>query len=214
MHFTANAVQLAALAVVTVFLDRNGEIASDEVRRVLPAYAGSDANWTATVGCVRERFAAFDIDIVTDKPDREPYIHAHFGGLASMKGLDDSKVAGITYWDGQTIGNAPVYVFSQGRESTPGALCRTTAHEIGHALGLDHSMLCSDIMSYCWASTVPYEFQDVAAPCGEDTPHECMNGEATQSSYRHLARVLGLRHPGKPEDPYKVDRRTRVDPYR
>src|SRR5204863_2399249 len=39
-----------------------------KVPTVIPAWATSDATWTATVACMRELFAPFDVTIVTSDP--------------------------------------------------------------------------------------------------------------------------------------------------
>ena len=206
---------LAGLVVVA-FLDRGGEIAVDGVRRTLASYAGSDAQFESIGQCVRKRFAAFDIDIVTREPAHGPFIHVIFGGKASAKGYDDETVGGVApSFDGTVQPDATVYVFSDGSEAKLTYLCGAAAHEVGHALGLDHSRTCYDLMSYCDVGHAR-EFVDVDGPCGEHEDRSCYGALtlARQNTYRKLAEALGLRHEAKPEDPYPVDKRTPVDPYR
>ncbi|HEU0031464.1 MAG TPA: matrixin family metalloprotease [Kofleriaceae bacterium] len=201
---------------VTVFLDRNGEVAEDGVRAILPRFGGGDVVWSSITSCVRRQFAPFRVRVVEWKPMRRPYIHVHVGGLASMKGLDDLTTNGISPHDGTVIRDADVYVFSQvgSGERDSANLCRVATHEIGHALGLDHELQAGDVMSYLGrsATLAPFALLDVEVPCGESTPRPCFDGSATQSSYRKLVRLVGLEHEPAPIDPYRPDPAP-IDPY-
>jgi hypothetical protein len=196
---------------VTVFLDRNGEVAADGVRRTLPPFGGTDEVWNHVVACIRKRYAPFDLALVTAQPDAGPYIHAVVGGLASQRGYDDKTTAGIGPMNGDVIPDATVYVFSQVvGEGKPEQLCRAAAHEIGHALGLDHERQCGDVMSYCDLRSAG-TFMDVDVPCGEDEDRDCAYGKPRQNSYRRLVEHVGLRHAPEPEDPYAGP--APIDPY-
>jgi hypothetical protein len=95
--------------------------------------------------------------------------------------------------------NGVSFVFSENLRNDVEGTCTSILHEAGHALGLDHAYLCEDPMSYlhgCGEKT----FQDRDAACGEDEPRACNTDDGTQNSYRHLARVVGLRA-GRPEPP-------------
>jgi hypothetical protein len=93
--------------------------------------------------------------------------------------------------------DAVVHVFSRSvGERDARVLCQVAAHEVGHAMGLDHSMQCGDLMSYPRAEcgfARDETFVDADAPCGEYEERECHTGSDTQNSYRRLAQLVGLR---------------------
>ena len=178
----------AAHANTTVFLERSGH---DDI----PRFGGTDRAWGAIVGCVKRQYAPFAVDITDRKPAKGAYITAVVGGLASQRGLDDETTNGVGPYDGSVIRDAVVNVFSEvGTGATDiENLCAVTAHEVGHALGLDHEVLCGDIMSYYLDQCGARTFMDQEAPCGEDEERACGDGAATQSSYRRLAALVGFR---------------------
>jgi hypothetical protein len=199
-------VAYAAPRPVTVYLERNGRVVSDDVR--IPRFGGGDRAWNAIVSCVRDHYAPFQVDIVDEKPARGDFITAVLGGRASQLGLDDSWTNGVGPHSGRVIPNALVFIFTKvgTGERDVGNLCAVTAHEVAHAIGLDHSYKCGDIMSYWLDRCGTREFLDADAPCGEDEPRKCAGGARTQNSYRRLGELVGFREEDyeepAPEDPY------------
>jgi hypothetical protein len=153
----------------------------------VPAFAGDDAEWAELVGCVEEKYAGLAVDVLETPPSRGDYIVAMIGGSPDAFGFDE-HVGGIAPWNGRVIDDAVVFAFQTPDTSTQ-ELCEKTAHEIGHALGLDHTRDCSDLMSYesCGAK----QFREEPAPCGEWDDRECGSGRSTQSSAEELARRVG-----------------------
>jgi hypothetical protein len=193
---SAAATAVAAPRPVTVYLERNGQTVErrngGEVR--IPKFGGGDRAWTAMVSCVKEQFAPFQIEIVERRPAGSDFITALVGGKASMIGLNDRTTAGIGPYGGSVLRDALVHVFSQvAGERDPETLCATTAHEVGHALGLDHTYKCGDVMSYFNDECGTQTFMDVDVPCGENEERECGNGDETQNSYRRLVSLVGLK---------------------
>ena len=191
----------AASPPITVYLDRDGEVQSahaGEDTVTIPKFGGGDRTWNAVVSCVRAHYAPFAITFVERRPASGTYITAVVGGWASQLGLDDGTTNGVGPYDGSVIPDAVVHVFSQvgTGERDIENLCAVTAHEVGHALGLDHEVLCGDIMSYYLDQCGARTFVDVDAPCGEDGPRACGSGEDSQSSYRRLGRNVGWRDGG------------------
>ena len=169
--------------------NRSGIVASHGFGSLnVPAYAGSDAAWSRLVGCVRTQFEDFDVDIVDERPSGD-YVMAMVGGSPSLLGYPKG-IGGIGPYTGDVVDGAVVFVFDRGH-STERSLCETTAHEIGHALGLDHSRRCDDLMSY--GQCGPKAFREEEAACGEYSDRTCGGGAATQSSRAKLASTVGLR---------------------
>jgi hypothetical protein len=182
---------LAAATPVTVVLERGGhrEQTDDGVVQI-PRFGGPDRVWTAVLACVRDKFGPFAVEVVDRRPPSGDVITAVIGGSADQLGFDPEY-------------DAVVHVFSRtiGERDTQ-QLCETTAHEIGHALGLDHSMQCGDLMSYprdeCGERPV-LAFTNVDAACGEYRERDCAWG-ATQNSYQRLAALVGLRETAPTDD--------------
>jgi hypothetical protein len=183
--------------------DRSSVLVSRGIARLdVPAFQSGDAAWRAVVSCVEAQFADFDVRVVDERPTSGPYVMAMVGGSSSMLGLP-SGVAGIAPFRGRPIPDAVVFAFESGHRDARG-LCETTAHELGHALGLDHSRLCSDTMSY--GSCGPKAFRREEAPCGELSDRTCTDGSDEISTWAALAEHVGL----EAESPTRVASRPRA----
>ncbi len=160
----------------------------DEAR--VPGWSRSDADWQRTVACVQRGFAAWQVDVVDERPASGEFIMAVVGGESRALGYG-RDVAGVAPYSGAVIHGAVAFVFEQTIHGGADAVCEVAVHEIGHTLGLDHEYLCEDPMSYlhgCGAK----RFQDAEVACGEWAPRECADGAAMQNSVRHLGAVLGV----------------------
>jgi len=195
-----------ASADVTVFMNRHGHVDDDNGAEI-PAFGGGDRVWSATVACVKDTFAQFRVTVVDQRPASGSYITAVVGGRASLVGGDDASMNGVAPYSGRVIGDAVVYVFSQvgTGERDVANLCAVTAHEVGHAMGLDHTYLCGDVMSYFHDRCGKQTFVDRDAACGEYGKRACANGATAQNSFRLLGQLVGFRgtpapSPGRTED--------------
>lgn len=194
---TVGSAGAATPRAVTVFLERDGRtVEHDEEEVTIPKFGGGDRAWSGIVGCVKQQFAPFQIDVVDRRPARGEYITAVIGGRASQLGLDDRSTNGVgPYSPDHVIRDAIVHIFSKvgTGEKDVQNLCAVTVHEVSHSLGLDHTYKCGDVMSYFLDRCGARKIMDVAAPCGEDGPRTCGDGSRTQNSYRKLAASVGLR---------------------
>jgi MYXO-CTERM domain-containing protein len=200
----------ALAASRTVYLNKNGitltpgvndsrtnrsSIPTQQV--TIPPWNVSASTWAATVSCMREIFAPFDITLVESDPGDVPHIEAVFGGVPSQLGMA-SKIAGVSPFttDCAVIENSIVFTFTGAIPADPLLVCEIQAQEVAHSFGLDHVLLPSDPMTY-----QPYQgrrwFQNRDASCGEDTARPCgLNGSMCRPKQNSVAVLLsrvGLR---------------------
>lgn len=160
----------------------------------VPAFAGGSSRWDSVMTCVQGHFADFDVRVTDRRPQQGPYIMMMVGGRSSMLGYPDS-VGGVAPYTGGVVQDAVGYVFSAGMRHDPRAVCQTTAHEIGHTLGLDHTYDCSDVMSYL-GGCGDKSFQNKSMRCGEWDARGCSTGDPRQNSHQRLVSAVGRRSRG------------------
>ena len=200
----------AVAASRTVFLNRNGITVSPgtndartnrstipKQQTTIPPWNVGAATWAATVTCMREIFAPFNIAIVETDPGDVPHIEAVFGGSPTQFGMP-STLAGLSPFtsDCAVIESSIVFTFMGVLPADPILACEVQAQEVAHSYGLDHVLLASDPMSY-----QPYErrrwFQNQDASCGEDDARPCgLNGSVCRQKQNSVALLLqrvGLR---------------------
>lgn len=162
----------------------------------LAAWNASPTVWAATVTCMKDMFAAYDVTVTDVDPGATPHIEAVFGGSPQQLGMPNG-VAGVSPFtqDCSVIENAIVFTFTQVLPQTDSRLmCEIMAQEVAHAYGLDHELLASDPMTY-----LDYNgnraFQNQTASCGEDVQRPCgINGSVcrpNQNSVTLLTERLG-----------------------
>ena len=171
----------------TSLIDRPASIAPWDVTPEL---------WAETVACVREIYAPFDVTFTEERPESGAYIEAVFGGSPKDLGLP-RHYTGVSPFlpDCSVIERSIVFAFTDVLAPDPTRVCHVIAQEIGHSLGLDHTLLESDPMSVSDYHG-PRAFADEAVACGEDSPRPCGLPRAScremQNSYALLAERVGL----------------------
>ena len=155
----------------------------------------SATTWTATVDCMKELFAPFDVTVTDVDPGQTPHVEAVFGGSPGQLGMP-SGVAGVSPFtnDCGIIDNSIVFTFTNVIPADARLACEIMAQEVAHSYGLDHELLASDPMTYL-DYTGNRSFKNQVASCGEDVARPCgINGStcrANQNSVALLTERLG-----------------------
>ena len=164
----------------------------------IPAWTVSATTWTATVACMKELFAPFDVVVTeTDPGATSPHMEAVFGGSPTQLGMP-SNVAGVSPFttDCSVIENSIVFTFTNVIPADARLACEIMAQEVAHSYGLDHELLASDPMTYL-NYTGNRTFKNQTASCGEDVTRPCgINGStcrANQNSVTLLTDRLGAK---------------------
>lgn len=206
---TARATAASARATThTIYLNRAGELVtpgrndshahtSSVVAHTtqVPGWNPSQAEWDATVACMREIWAPFDMAVTDVDPGITPHIEAVFARSPVDLGLT-SLIGGVSPIadDCSVIENSIVFAFADNLGNDPRMMCETMSQEVAHSYGLDHELLAADPMSYL-PFDGPRGFQNADASCGEFSPRPCGQGpkscRATQNSYQLLMARLG-----------------------
>ena len=163
------------------------------------AWSYGDARWTQLMSCTRLMFARFDVAVTDVDPGSTTHIESVVGGYPGEVDMPDGVggVAPMNY-DCSVVERAIVYTFSGVYGDDVQEICHTVAQETAHALGLDHEYKCEDPMTYLYGCG-DKTFLDVNAPCGEDSPRECMCGGNTQNSVQAMFQILGSADDAGPE---------------
>jgi MYXO-CTERM domain-containing protein len=161
----------------------------------ISGWSASAADWAATVSCMAEIWARFDVTITDVDPGATPHMEALFGGSPSDINLP-SNIGGISPFtnDCSVIESSIVFAFTDNLSKRPRSICEIMSQEIAHSYGLDHELAADDPMTY-----LPYsgdrEFQDRDVACGETKERPCgVSGQAcrpSQNSYQLLRDRLG-----------------------
>lgn len=176
---------------------------------IIPAWRTDDDTWNKLQTCVSRRFSPFAVEITdVDPGEVTPHLEAVIGGRPQDLGLSAGHGGVAPFaWDCTVISNAIVFSFAEVYTHSASAqfaetanvdldsLCDTTAQEIAHALGVDHSFNAPDIMSYL-SFAGERAFIDEEVQCGEYAGRTCGIGgnvcSETQNTFKLLADRIGL----------------------
>ena len=169
----------------------------------LTPFMFGDAAWDQVVACVRQSYAAYNVQITTDPPaPGTDHVEVMVAGTPSEVGLD-TNILGIAPLTNDCSTQRNVIAFAFANAHAGGDvidICATAAHEAGHIYGLDHEFLCKDPMTYL-VDCGQKHFLNLQVPCGEfDGPRTCKCSGETQDSFRKLIDELGVGTlPGPPQ---------------
>jgi hypothetical protein len=170
-----------------------------DVTSTVSAYSGSDATWQQIVTCVKQTYADFDVEIVTERPASGNYHMAIVAGSPSNVQMG-SGVMGVSPFSCGYIGNAVSYTFANLAPSDVAELCWTVAQETAHSWGLDHKYDNRDPMTYLSGGPAIKRFQNEAGSCGEYSARQCQcnyatTGTAKMNSYQLIMNTFGSSTP-------------------
>lgn len=161
----------------------------------VPAWNTSAANWAATVQCMKDMFARFDVTVTDVNPGMVPHMEAVFGGSPQNIGMGQG-VGGVSPFtdDCSVIENSIVFTFTNVLPQDAQSVCEVMAQEVAHSYGLDHEMLASDPMTYLNYNG-NRSFKDQTVSCGEYSNRACGIGGSVcrnnQNSVQLLTERLG-----------------------
>jgi len=118
---------------------------------VYPTYEGGEQKALSIIQAVQEDVAAYGIVVsyLERPPNVVPYTMEMMGGQWSDTNIDSPAGGVAPGTDCGALGQRHVvYTFASGGTSATQA-ANTASQEAGHAWGLDHTLNCSSVMSYC-----------------------------------------------------------------
>jgi uncharacterized protein (TIGR03382 family) len=166
----------------------------------VPAYVGSDAQWQQIVSCVRQTYAPFNVQVVTDRPGAGTNYHmAIVAGTAASVG-EQQGVLGVSPFSCGYIPNSISFTFANEDPTNIMDLCWTVSQETAHSWGLDHKYDNRDPMTYLQSGPAQKAFQNQAGACGEYSSRQCQcqyaqTGTAQENSYQLIMATFGSSAP-------------------
>jgi hypothetical protein len=166
--------------------------------------AAADDEWNQLVGCMREVYSPYDVQITDVKPTDGTYHLAIVAGFPAEVGFGND-ILGVAPLSPSCAALDNVMSFSFANAHPPSQrinnLCWTAAQESAHAFGLDHTFkfldgksTCNDPMTYQVDCGGTRYFRNFSAKCGDFTEKACRCG-STQNSHKKLLDTFG---PGTP----------------
>lgn len=162
-------------------------------------FSGSDATWQAVVQCVKQTYADFDVEIVTDRPASGNY---HMAIVAGTPGnvQQGNGVLGVSPFSCGYIPNAISFTFANLVANDVNEICWTVSQETAHSWGLDHKYDNRDPMTYLETGPATKRFQNEAGVCGEYNSRQCScsysgTGTAKMNSYAVIMNTFGPNTP-------------------
>lgn len=165
----------------------------------LAAFPWGDEAWDDTIKCIKEVYAPYDVNVVTDDPGDNVFHHeAILAGKYTDLGLQQpagGEIGGIAPAQCTPLNNVISFSFAESslaRNGSPIHMCWTVAQESAHAFGLpNHVFHCSDPMTYIEGGCGQKFFRNQQLPCGETEVKACNCSGSSQNSHTELLGVFG-----------------------
>ena len=142
----------------------NGKSTLVSGAKTLSAFAHTDADFSATVSCLRSLFARYDVEVITTNPGNVARREMMLAGNATQVGYS-SGTGGVAPFDGTVKDNVIAFTFANDIGADPDKLCWVAAAQVGALYGLEPEYYCADVTTYLTGCGVK-TFADFAAPCG------------------------------------------------
>ena len=168
----------------------------EQVSTVQP-FAYSDAVWNQVVQCVRDTYAPFNVQIVTERPTTPGYHMAIVAGRPQDVQMQNG-VGGVSPFSCGFINGGISYSFANIYGGDVDETCWTVAQETAHSWGLDHKFDNKDPMTYLQSGPTRKTFQNMAGSCGEFQARSCQCGGSTMNSYQAILSTFGPSGPPTP----------------
>ncbi|HEY5923942.1 MAG TPA: Ig-like domain-containing protein [Kofleriaceae bacterium] len=170
-----------------------------DTNSTISAFTGSDAVWQQVVTCIKQTYADFDVDIVTERPASGNYHMAIVAGTPGQVQMQNG-VLGVSPFSCGYISNAVSYTFANLIPSDVAEICWTVAQETAHSWGLDHKYDNRDPMTYLSGGPAIKRFQNEAGSCGEYSARACScnyagTGTAKMNSHALIMATFGSSAP-------------------
>lgn len=166
----------------------------------LSEYSGTASQWNQIVQCVKQTYAPFNVQIVTDRPPSGTNYHmAIVAGYASEAG-EQSGVLGVSPFSCGYIKNSISFSFADEEPNNIDDICWTVSQETAHSWGLDHKFDNRDPMTYLTSGPTMKTFQNQAGSCGEYNARTCQctysgTGNQSMNSYALIMATFGANAP-------------------
>jgi hypothetical protein len=167
---------------------------------VVSAYSGTTSQWNQIVDCVKQTYAPFNVQIVTDRPPAGTNYHmAIVAGFASDVG-ESQGVLGVSPFSCGYISNSISFSFANEEPTNIYDICWTVSQETAHSWGLDHKYDNRDPMTYLGTGPQWKQFQNQAGSCGEYSARACScsyqgTGTSAENAYQLVLDTFGPNAP-------------------
>jgi hypothetical protein len=148
-------------------------------------WQASPADQQAVLSCLRNIFADFDVEVVTEEPINSPYTEVVFG-LDPLEVGYPLGVSAAAPHGCSPLDNGIIFTFPSVVDSDPIRTCQSIAYGIGAAQTLSETIVKEDMMSI--EEYTDKRFLDEEVICDREA---CDCGGSTQNGYQVLLDTFG-----------------------
>lgn len=157
--------------------------------RSITTFSHDPALFAATVDCIEQGLARYDVQVVTTDPSPTPHSELVMAGRPQDAGLP-SGVWAVAPSICNYVPNAPAFVFANVFPPEAERLCWIGLQQLGFMAGLEHLFYCPDVMSTIEGCSAR-AFQDRDSACGVNGPAPCQCGGSTRNAHAVMQAVFG-----------------------